>query len=156
VPALQERLRTEMAETDVTYHDGPLVALAESARHPSRGLPGTRALDLHWSAAVDGTPRTLWPLLDARHTLIAFRDGAEVARAETLVAPHTDAVQIVALDAADDPSGEARRRYGFKGAGWVLIRPDQVVAVRGEPEDLASLERYLKNVVGLRVGDGTR
>jgi hypothetical protein len=78
-----------------------------------------------------------------------------VSRAETLAAAHDDAVQVVALDAADDPSGDARRRYGFKGAGWVLIRPDQVVAVRGESEDVASLERYLKNVVGLRVGDGT-
>ena len=155
VPALQERLRTEMAETDVTYHDGPLVALAESARHPSRGFPGTRALDLHWAHAADGSPRTLWPLLDVRHTLIAFREGSEVSRAETLAAAHDDAVQVVALDAADDPSGDARRRYGFKGAGWVLIRPDQVVAVRGDSEDVASLERYLKNVVGLRVGDGT-
>jgi 2-polyprenyl-6-methoxyphenol hydroxylase-like FAD-dependent oxidoreductase len=35
VPALQARLRTEMSETEVTYHDGPLVALGvagDSAR----------------------------------------------------------------------------------------------------------------------------
>lgn len=149
MPALQARLRTEMAETDVTYHDGPLVALSGVSGHPSRGFPGTRALDLRWTNAGDGQERTLWPLLDARHTLIEFRDG-DASRLGRLVAPFVDAVQLVTIDAADDPAGDARRRYGFNGEGWVLIRPDQVVAVRGEPGDLASLEHYLQIVLSLQ------
>ncbi|RFU49375.1 FAD-dependent monooxygenase [Paraburkholderia sp. DHOC27] len=150
VPALQERLRTEMAETDITYHDGPLLALAGVSGHQTRGLPGTRALDLRWTDTLEGETRTLWPMLDARHTLIVFADN-DTSRAATLVAPFDDAVQVVTLAAASDPSGEARRRYGFSDAGWVLIRPDQVVAARGEPTHLSALERYLKDVIGLRV-----
>ena len=149
IPALQARLRTEMAETDVTYHDGPLVALGEVSGHPSRGFPGTRALDLHWTHAGDGQQRTLWPLLDARHTLIVFRDD-DVSRAETLVAPFADSVQIVTISTADDPAGNVRQRYGFNSGGWVLIRPDQVVAVRGHLAELAPLERYLKDVISLQ------
>ncbi|PQV53965.1 FAD-dependent monooxygenase [Paraburkholderia sp. BL21I4N1] len=146
LPALQERLRTEMAETDITYHDGPLVALGGAPAHPSRGFPGTRALDLHWTQASDGQQRTLWPLLDARHTLVVFR-GSEARRAEAIVAPFADAVQSVTLDTADDPAGDARRRYGFEGEGWVLIRPDQVIALRGTSTDVTLLERYLRDVV---------
>lgn len=149
IPALQARLRTEMAETDVTYHDGPLVAFGEVSGHPSRGFPGTRALDLRWTQAGDGQQRSLWSQLDARHTLILFRDG-EASPVEQLVAPFADAVQIVTIDAADDPAGDARRRYGFNGEGWILIRPDQVVAVRGQLAELALLERYLKKVISLQ------
>jgi 2-polyprenyl-6-methoxyphenol hydroxylase-like FAD-dependent oxidoreductase len=146
MPALQERLRTEMAETDITYRDGPLVALGGNVAHRTRGMPGTRALDLHWTDASDGSQSTLWPQLDARHTLIVF-GAADISAIGTLVAPFADTVQLVTITAADDPSGDARRRYGFKQDGWVLIRPDQVVAARGEPADLSLLERYLHDVV---------
>jgi hypothetical protein len=145
MPMLQARLRTEMSETDITYHDGPLLALGEPAHHPARGFSGTRALDLRWTDR-SGAEHALWSLLSERHTLLAFVD-ADGSRAADCVALYEDAVSIVTLDASLDADGGARRRYGFDGPGWVLIRPDQVVALRGTDDDLSALERYIATVI---------
>jgi 2-polyprenyl-6-methoxyphenol hydroxylase-like FAD-dependent oxidoreductase len=147
VPALQARLRTEMSETEVTYHDGPLVALGvtgDDARHPVRGHTGTRALDIGWTDQT-GEAHTLWPLLSERHTLLVF--GGVASRAAESVTPYEDAIATVLLDASLDANGAARRRYGFDDDGWVLIRPDQVIALRGDDADLSALERYLAMVI---------
>ncbi|SPB14424.1 monooxygenase FAD-binding protein [Caballeronia novacaledonica] len=141
MPALQMRLRTEMSETDITYRTGPLLALAGDSRHFARGLPGTRARDVHWTDAADGTARTLWPSLSpALHTLVTFGEADDIA---ARAAPHTDAVQIVRLPG----TGEHAERYGFEAPGFVLIRPDQVVALRGSAQDGFILDRYLERVV---------
>ncbi|WP_277186456.1 FAD-dependent monooxygenase [Caballeronia sp. BR00000012568055] len=145
MPALQARLRTEMSETDITYHDGPLVALGETSRHPSRGHTGTRALDIRWTDR-SGEEHSLWPLLSERHTLLAFGDGV-VSRAVECVAPYEDAVATVTLGSSLDMDHAARHRYGFDDAGWVLIRPDQVIALRGTDADITALERYLAMVI---------
>jgi 2-polyprenyl-6-methoxyphenol hydroxylase-like FAD-dependent oxidoreductase len=145
MPALQAKLRTEMSETDITYHDGPLVALGETSRHPARGFTGTRALDIRWTDR-SGEEHSLWPLLSERHTLLAFGDGI-ASRAVECVAPYEDAVATVTLEASLDADHAARHRYGFDDAGWVLIRPDQVIALRGADADLTSLERYLAMVI---------
>jgi 2-polyprenyl-6-methoxyphenol hydroxylase-like FAD-dependent oxidoreductase len=145
MPMLQARLRTEMSETDITYREGPLVALGEVVHRAPRGHTGTRALDLRWDDR-SGEEHTLWPLLSERHTLLAFGDGV-MSKAIDTVALYEDAVATVALEASLDADGSLRRRYGFDDAGWVLIRPDQVVALRGTEHDLAALERYLAMVV---------
>jgi 2-polyprenyl-6-methoxyphenol hydroxylase-like FAD-dependent oxidoreductase len=147
MPALQARLRTEMSETEITYHDGPLVALgvmSDSARHPARGHTGTRALDIGWIDQT-GEAHSLWPLLSERHTLLVF--GGVTSRAAEIVALYEDAIATVTLEASLDPDGAARRRYGFDADGWVLIRPDQVVALRGDDADLSALERYLAMII---------
>ncbi|KMZ13447.1 monooxygenase, FAD-binding [Candidatus Burkholderia humilis] len=144
VPAWQARLRTEMSETEVTYHDGPLVALGESTRHPTRGHTGTRALDIGWTDR-SGEAHTLWPLLSERHTLLVF--GGVASRAAESVAPYEDAVATVTLEASLNPDRAARRRYGFDDDGWVLIRSDQVIALRGDDANLSALERYLAMVI---------
>lgn len=139
VPALQMRLRTEMSETEITYREGPLVELAGDKRHFARGMPGTRARDLHWTEG--GAPRALWPLLhDPRHVLMTFGAADAVAQC---AAPYADAVRTVSLDAKGEPAA----RYGFDAPGYVLIRPDQVVALRGSADNLATLEGYLERVV---------
>lgn len=144
VPALQTRLRTEMSETEITYREGPLVALGGHSRHVARGFPGTRARDLHWTDATNGAPRTLWPLLcEGRHTLVTFGEAEAIVGR---VLPFADAVQVIKLDATGEPAS----RYGFDAPGYVLIRPDQVVAVRGSVGDVDSLDRYVERV--LRIG----
>jgi 2-polyprenyl-6-methoxyphenol hydroxylase-like FAD-dependent oxidoreductase len=150
LPALQARLRTEMSETEITYGEGPLVALAGDSRHFShhsaRGFAGTRALDVRWTDAKSGAARTLWPMLcEGRHTLVTF---GEVDAIVQRVAPYADVVQTIGLDA----TGEPAKRYGFDAPGYALIRPDQVVALRGSAEDAGSLDRYLERV--LRMNDG--
>ncbi len=146
VPALQARLRTEMSETEITYGEGLLVEHAGNSRHPARGFSGTRALDLRWTDAKSGAARTLWPsLCEGRHTLVTFGEVDAITRR---VAPFSGVVQTIGFDA----TGEPATRYGFDAPGYVLIRPDQVVAVRGNAEDVATLDRYLERV--LRMSDG--
>jgi len=147
MPALQHKLRTEMSETDITYRSGPLVALGGSASHRGRGGVGTRALEIAWLGDADDE-RRLWPLLNDRHTLLVFSDGdREQAPAAARAAPHAAAVQTIVIGMAADPQGDARRRYGLDAAGWVLIRPDMVIAARGAEDDVAVLERYLQTVI---------
>jgi 2-polyprenyl-6-methoxyphenol hydroxylase-like FAD-dependent oxidoreductase len=141
VPALQTRLRAELSETEITYREGPLIALAGESRHVARGFPGTRARDLRWIDTASGASHTLWAsLCAARHTLVIFGEAEAVA---SRVAPFSDAVQVIRLDAAGEPA----KRYGFDTPGYVLIRPDQVVALRGSANDAALLDRYIKRVV---------
>ncbi len=73
-----------------------------------------------------------------------------MSRAADCVVPYEDAVAAFTLNVSLDPDGTARRRYGFDDAGWVLIRPDQVVTVRGVDSDLSALERYLAMVIAPR------
>jgi 2-polyprenyl-6-methoxyphenol hydroxylase-like FAD-dependent oxidoreductase len=147
MPALQHKLRTEMSETEIAYHDGPLVALGGATQHRARGAAGTRALEISWLGDTDDE-RRLWPLLNERHTLLVFGDGNPAQAPATLcAAPHAAALQTIAIGIAADPQGDARNRYGFDAAGWVLIRPDQVIAARGPEHDVTVLERYIQKVI---------
>jgi hypothetical protein len=146
VPALQARLRTEMSETEIVYRAGPLVALGDASRGTARGYTGTRAPDIRWRDRA-GYEHTLWPFLSERHTLLAFVEGSRASRAADCVVSYEDAVATVTLDVSHDANADARRRYGFDGPGWVLIRPDEVVAVRGGDGDVPALERYLAMVI---------
>jgi hypothetical protein len=65
-----------------------------------------------------------------------------------------DRLQIIHIDSQVDPKHEVRNRYHMRGPGWVLVRPDQVVAARGEGADLTPLNRYLERV--LRIGGAGR
>jgi hypothetical protein len=101
---------------------------------------------VRWTDAKSGAARTLWPMLcEGRHTLVTF---GEVDAIVQRVAPYADVVQTIGLDA----TGEPAKRYGFDAPGYALIRPDQVVALRGSAEDAGSLDRYLERV--LRMNDG--
>jgi hypothetical protein len=53
----------------------------------------------------------------------------------------------VELDARGDTHQGVRKRYHVDGPGWVLLRPDQVVAARGGTEDLALLADYVATVI---------
>jgi 2-polyprenyl-6-methoxyphenol hydroxylase-like FAD-dependent oxidoreductase len=124
IPAVRRRLQTTLAETANVYRDGPLVAL---------GGGGARAVDVELE---DGS--RLYPRLCApRHALLTF--GA----VRVPPALPGESLAVVAL-AAD---GAAARRYGIARPGWVLIRPDQVIAARGPAEDTRLLETYAQHVL---------
>jgi hypothetical protein len=53
-------------------------------------------------------------------------------------------LQVIRIDAGNR---EAAQRYQVGGAGWVLIRPDQVVAARGKSSDTSVLTRYVDRVL---------
>lgn len=148
VPALQKKLERDLSETELIYRDGALVALGEAPRHPVRGDVGTRALEIHFIDPASGEYRSLWPLLgEARHTLLWFGDAQRSANPDAIAARFSGDLTVLVLDAQADPDAHARERYRIDGAGWVLIRPDQVVAARGTADALAGLTTYLDSVV---------
>jgi 2-polyprenyl-6-methoxyphenol hydroxylase-like FAD-dependent oxidoreductase len=139
---VQKKLQLQLSETDITYRDGPLVALGKPPRHAARTDVGTRALD----ARIAGQQDTLWPILSAgRHTLLMFGGDNNAALPDTVTALSGDDLALVRL--GPDAEGNAAARYNMRAPGWVLIRPDKVVAARGGLSDFASLEHYLARVV---------
>ncbi len=145
LPIVQKRLQVELSETEIVYREGPLVALGVPPRIPRRTEVGARARDA--ILTIGGQDRPLWPLLsESRHTLLLFEDaGSEI---DTTKLGQTDEhLAVLRLTAENDPDKQARERYHLRGAGWVLIRPDQVIAARGVGSDFTLLNRYLDCVL---------
>jgi 2-polyprenyl-6-methoxyphenol hydroxylase-like FAD-dependent oxidoreductase len=148
LPSLQRMLQVQLSETAIVYRDGPLVALGAPPRKPARTDVGSRALDAAWHDPATGAERPLWPLLSPlRHTLLVFEDAPGTVDAARVLDGMADEVGVLRLDATADPGGRVRERYRMRRPGWVLIRPDQVIAARGEAGDVAVLQTYLERVV---------
>lgn len=147
LPAAQKMLQVELSETTVTYHDGPLVALGDPPRRPSRTEVGTRAREAHFSDPATGARTALWPLLGGtHHTLLAFPNAGQSL--DTALLDGLDAtVTRITIPPDSDPQGAVRKAYGIRTPSWVLVRPDQVIAARGDLHDLAPLANYLDRVV---------
>lgn len=144
----QRKLQVQLSETELTYRDGPLVRLGEPPARPRRTEVGGRARDAEYVDPETGRTARLWPLLSRqRHVLLAFEDAGRPLPLQPALAGTGDRLTVLRLDAKSDPRGAVRARYGQRGPGWVLVRPDQVVAARGNGEDLAGLARYLDRVV---------
>lgn len=143
---IQAKLQVELSETDIAYRAGPLVALGNPPRRLRRTDAGSRARD--GVVADAGGERSLWSYLgDLRHTLLLFADeggGFDLAAVADLPA---ERLQVLHLDRRADPGGALRRRYHIENTGWVLIRPDQVVAARGNGTDLAPARPYLDHIL---------
>ncbi|HVJ42760.1 MAG TPA: FAD-dependent monooxygenase [Dongiaceae bacterium] len=169
---VQAKLQVELSETEIVYRAGPLVALGNPPRRPRRTDPGSRARDgeLHGDAAGDAAGRVgvsgaetggaetiggeirgsqrLWAYLaDLRHTLLLFPADGRPFDLAGISDVSTERLQILRLDDRADPGGALRRRYHLDGAGWVLVRPDQVVAARGTGTDLTPARRYLDRIL---------
>jgi 2-polyprenyl-6-methoxyphenol hydroxylase-like FAD-dependent oxidoreductase len=148
IPAVQKKLERDLSETELTYQEGALVALGGQPRHPARGEVGTRALDIHYIDCATGNESTLWPLLgEARHTLLVFGEIDGAAGLDAIAARVRDDLSVVELGEQADPGNRARERYRVDGSEWVLIRPDQVIAARGQARELTMLSAYLDKVV---------
>lgn len=144
--AVQRKIQTDLSETEIVYHDGPLVALGAPPARPKRTEVGARACDATLTDAKTGEQRPLWPLLSTfRHTLLLFEDRpSDVA---SFTAGTDGRLDVLPLDRKADPQGMVRTRYNLTGPGWVLIRPDQVVAARGSGADFAVLQTYVDRVL---------
>jgi 2-polyprenyl-6-methoxyphenol hydroxylase-like FAD-dependent oxidoreductase len=151
LPSVQRMLQVQMSETAIVYRDGPLVQLGAPPRWPGRTDVGARALDASWHDAATAKTESLWPLIsEPRHSLLVFEDGPGAIDVDKVIDGVADQVRILRLDAAADPEHHVRKRYQMHGSGWVLIRPDQVVAARGDGADLTVLSAYLDRVVRSR------
>lgn len=151
IPAVQKRLQVELSETDIVYREGPLVALGAPPRRAGRVEVGGRARDAHVCLPGSAEAQALWPILSQpRHTLLVFEDAAHPIDVASVTAGLTAGpearLQVLRLGPDEDPRHEARERYLLRGPGWVLVRPDQVIAARGTATDLTVLENYLNHV----------
>jgi 2-polyprenyl-6-methoxyphenol hydroxylase-like FAD-dependent oxidoreductase len=146
--AVQRKLQIELSETEIVYRDGPLVALGNPPRHAKRADVGGRARDALFVDPATGTAQPLWPHLSAlRHSLLLFEDPQRPIATNGITDGTGDRLEILRLGPAADPERSARTRYRLRGPGWVLIRPDQMVAARGDGADLTALQTYLDRVV---------
>lgn len=146
IPAVQRKLQVELSETTLVYREGPLVALGTPPRRPKRTDVGSRAVDGAVTDPATGAAAQLWTTIsDRRHSLLVFEDETPLALDE--IAGCGERLQILRIGPAADPGGKLRKRYRLHRPGWVLVRPDQVIAARGEADDLGVLNRYLGRVI---------
>jgi hypothetical protein len=75
---------------------------------------------------------------------LVFANGAEPPGLDSVTQAAGDRLQVIRVGAGNR---EAAQRYHLDGSGWVLIRPDQVVAARGESSDTTLLTRYVDRVL---------
>jgi hypothetical protein len=153
LPAVQRHLQVELSETEIVYRDGPLVRLGTPPARPRRTEVGARARDAAYADPATGRETGLWPFLSApRHSLLLFEDDKPIAT-DGIIDGAGDALQVLRLDGQG--GRQARQRYRLNGPGWVLIRPDQVVAARGAGHDLGALRPYIERVLchGERTGN---
>ncbi len=143
---VQKRLQIELSETEIVYQNGPLVALGAPPRRPGRTDVGARARDA--ILTVGGKDQPLWPLLsESRHTLLLFEDAGSPITAPEATDVADKQLSVLRVTPENDPKRQVRARYRQRGPGWVLIRPDQVIAARGDGADLTALNSYLDRVL---------
>lgn len=150
VAPLRRRMMADLSDLNFAYRDGPL---AEFRRLVLSGEPtvGERAPGARYRPPGSSRDEPLWNAFSApAHVLLRF-GNAEAARPLMLaLSEFGPAVTVIGIDAASDPSGEVRRRYNMPGDGFVLIRPDQTVALRGGLLDVGVLDAYAR--LALRAG----
>ena len=147
MPAVQRKLQLELSETALVYRDGPLVALAAPPRRPRRTDVGSRARDGIFLDRATGKEQALWPLIAAPcHSLLVFEEE-DPSEVNGLAARAGDRLQILRFGPQNDPENRMRERYRLRGPGWVLIRPDMIVAARGKGADLSGLHPYVDRVL---------
>ena len=148
MPAVQKKLQVELSETEIVYRAGPLVALGQPPKRAARTEVGARARDAEMLDGASDVATPLWPRLCApRHTLLVFEDTPDSRTLPPKLAAAGARLQVLRLNQLTDPQLQVRQRYHLRGPGWVLVRPDQVVAARGEGNDHALLEQYVERVL---------
>jgi 2-polyprenyl-6-methoxyphenol hydroxylase-like FAD-dependent oxidoreductase len=147
IPAVHRKLQVELSETEFAYCDGPLVGLI-GRRSSKRTEVGTRAREAKLIDAANGKSTSLWPYLCAPcHSLLVFQEEKHPIDLGPAMDKAGDRLQVLRIDTRNDASGKVRSRYRLSGPGWVLVRPDQIVAARGPADDLSALNVYAGRVL---------
>ncbi|MFC4011736.1 FAD-dependent monooxygenase [Nonomuraea purpurea] len=125
-------------------------SILENPRIPT-GRPGSRAphVVLDW----DGQPMSTIDLFGSGFVLMADKQGGQVWTDAGRLVKERLGVQLTRLlvdEELMDVEGRFRQRYGVRGGGAVLVRPDGYVAWRSPaptPEPAATLERVLRQIL---------
>ena len=135
IPAVRRKIQGAMSETRIAYESGALWDAVHRFGADGHPHAGARARDL---VAEEGS---LWQHFSIRrHTLLLFggdEDNAQVRNAANGLGKAVD-VRTLGIDS------RAAERYGVNGSGWVLVRPDQFIAARGGPDEVAAFDAYAR------------
>ena len=126
LPAVQRRAAGRLSQTSVAYGPGPLVRPDDFRRGPK---PGQRCADVELRTTA-GITRLHRMLRHGRHVLLVSNE------ARALLAPSGLEGFDRLVDVADADIGP----------GFVLVRPDGVVAVRGSRDEVGRVVAYLRHV----------
>jgi 2-polyprenyl-6-methoxyphenol hydroxylase-like FAD-dependent oxidoreductase len=167
---LRARAFRFVSQLGIKYPDSPIVGeeLRDADRAFRRGpAAGHRAPDGPLRLAGDGSSVSLFSLMrGTSHHLLLFgdrgsaADGRDTSDTELrdLVGEYEDLFEPHLLFAREparvrsetpvyvDESGFVHERYGMKGAGCYLIRPDGYIAFRAPGTHLQPLRAYLQKV----------
>jgi 2-polyprenyl-6-methoxyphenol hydroxylase-like FAD-dependent oxidoreductase len=167
---LRARAFRFVSQLGIKYPDSPIVGeeLRDADRAFRRGpAAGHRAPDGALRLAGDGSSVSLFSLMrGTSHHLLLFGDRGSAADGrdtsdtelrdlvgeyEDLFEPHLIFAREPARVRSETPvyvdeSGLVHERYGMKGAGCYLIRPDGYVAFRAPGTDLQPVRAYLHKV----------
>jgi hypothetical protein len=79
--------------------------------------------------------------------LLVFEEAGTTIDTSDLAARAGERLALLRVTPESDPDGDVHARYNQRGPGWVLIRPDLVVAARASARDLSLLDRYVDRVL---------
>jgi 2-polyprenyl-6-methoxyphenol hydroxylase-like FAD-dependent oxidoreductase len=172
LPAIQRFAACKLSELEINYQGSPLVA--DKGAWPKAGggiVPGTHARDVFVQTTA-GEAASLWEQTFASdYTLLFFsgrhpgpsveKTAASLAAAASALRPrlnliglwhgYTPPVGVGGIKWFRDIDARAHERYGVaQEAAWYLVRPDQYVAARAQPADIAALQRALKPVAAVK------
>jgi len=128
---------TRYDDSPIVAHDGTTPPVDQANVYEPTACPGGRAPHI-WFDSDSEKPVSLYDRLGFEFTLLSF-DGARNAEIEAISIAAQDAG--VPLKSIHIPGEEARELYG---CGLALIRPDQIVAWRGESFE----EDVLSSIIG--------
>lgn len=159
-PPVQRRLLSKLSQLDMNYRASPLSLHAARPLARARVRAGDRAPDILLGTEHGGVTSLFEQLGRGRWvawgSAQATRAGSiERARA-VLTLLHSLGVETHWLASGPDALGgelrdlygDARRLYGVRGEGLILIRPDGYVGLVSRPIRAARVQRYLARLWG--------
>jgi 2-polyprenyl-6-methoxyphenol hydroxylase-like FAD-dependent oxidoreductase len=143
-----------VSQLAIRYRSGSAIEPSHRWMFRRRLRPGDRLPDAQ--VERDGTPTRLQEALGGHcfHLLIAGPPSTWSGTGlSDIPTAHGDLVAIHWLSrdprsgALHDPSGEAHRRLGIRGAGAVVVRPDGYIGCRADEASLDVIRHYLSRML---------
>lgn len=146
LPSFREKVTSYLTELDIAYPNSPLNAEDVPSDWDGGIPPGDRLPDLTVQDARAGRPARLHEIIAGSAWNLLIFSGTPEAASELVAAmgsAYPEAVRAHPIRVDD----VTRRRFGIRGdSAAILVRPDGIVAYRGQPAGdgaIRFLERWL-------------